>query len=406
LVPVPARPSTPPLRRASSALAWIASLTVLVALALPTAHLPLIALGVAIAFALAFPSRSWDAVDLAALALVAAWLISALASPLKVDAGPTLTCLAVAVGVARIRERRVALALVAGLVALGSLVLTQLAVLGAHAQLGGADRMAIYVALAEWGGYPELGLLGVTILPLVLGIGLHATTASAAVASAIVTTATGAGVLLSVSRAAWVACVVATGLLLVTTRLRRATLAVLLLVGLVGLVWVRVPLLSTYGSQLVSGKGSAPVGERTQAWRMATELWRERWAIGWGPDAYRQAFIAHFQTRVVFASVHAHNELLQIAVETGLVGVSAALWLAGATLRIAARGLRSSTGVLRGVRAGLLASLVGVAVRFQFDFFDPASGPQRVMIVVSIVAGLAVALGRLEQTPPGKAATG
>jgi O-antigen ligase len=404
LVPAPARTSTPLLRRVSPALAWIAALTVLVALALPTAYLPAIALGCAVAFALLFPSRSWDTVDLATLAFAAAWLVSALASPLKVDAGPTLTCLAVAWGVARIRDRRVVLALVAGLIALGCLVLTQVAVLSAHAQLSGADRPGEYIALAEWGGYPELGFLGVIVLPLVVGIGLHAPTTSSAAAAAIMAIAAGAGILLSVSRASWVASAAATGLLLLTTRLRRATLAVLLLVGLVGLAWARVPLLSTYGAVLVSGTASTPVGERTRAWRMATELWRERWLVGWGPDAYRQAFIAHFQAPAVFASVHAHNELLQIAVETGLVGVSAALWLAGATLTVAWRGFRSATGIVRGARAGLLAGLVGAAVRFQFDYFDPGSGPQRVMLVLSIVAGLAVALARIERTPPGKAA--
>ena len=405
MVPAPARTSTPSLRRASSALAWIAALTVLVALALPTTHLPLIALGCAIAFALAFPSTSWDAVDLASIAFAAVWLISAAASPLKVDAAPTLTCLAVTWSVARIRERRVALALVVGLVALGSLVLTQVAVLSAHAQLSGTERTGVYDALAEWGGYPELGFLGVIILPLILGIGLHASTISTAAASFIVATATGAGVLLSVSRASWVATAAATGLLLVTTHLRRAAVVVILLAALVGLAWARIPLVSTYGSLLVSGGGSQAVTDRTEAWRVATELWRERWLVGWGPNTYRQAFLARFETPAAFAGVHAHNELLQIAVETGLVGVSAALWLAGATLTVAFRGFRSATGIVRGVRAGLLASLVGVAVRFQFDYFDPASGPQRVMIVLSIVAGLAVALARLEHPTPGKAAT-
>lgn len=386
----------PRLRRLSSALAWIAALAVCAALALPAAPLLPIALGGALVFAVAAPSASWDAVDLAALAVAAAWLTSALASPLRVDAGPTLTCLALTVGVARIRDRRLALTLVAGLIALGSLVLTQVAVLSAHAQVSGGDRTGVYIALAEWGGYPELGFLGVIVLPLVLGIALHAATLGTGLAAAVVAAATGAGVLLSFSRASWVASAAATGLVLVMSRLSRAVAAALLLAGLLGLAWARVPLVSTYGSLLMARTGNTPVDERTNAWRMAAELWRERPLVGWGPNAYRQAFAARFPTPVHFASVHAHNELLQIAVETGLVGVSASLWLAGAVLVVAARGVRSAVGLVRGVRAGLLASLAGVAIRFQFDFFDPGSGPQRVMIVLAMAAGLAVALGRID----------
>ncbi len=393
-------------QRVSSALAWIASLTILAALALPVPHLPLAALGCAIAFTVAFPPASWDAVDLAALALAAAWLVSALLSPLRVDAAPTLTCLALGWGVARIRDRHVALTLVAGVVALGTLVLTQLAVLSAQALLSGAGRTGVFMALAEWGGYPELGFLGVIILPLLMGIGLHAASLSVALASAVVVTAAGAGVLLSISRASWLACGAATALLLATARARRAIPTVLVLISLLGLAWARVPIVSTYGSVLLTGDGTAAVTGRTQAWRMAAAVWRERWIVGWGPGVYRQAFAARFPTSTEFATVHAHNELLQIAVETGIVGVATALSLAGAVLVVACRGLRSRSGPLRGVRTGIMASLVGVAVRFQFDYFDPASGPQRVMIVLSMVAGLAVALGRLERRREATAAEG
>ena len=377
----------------------MASVTILAALALPIAHLPAIALGCAVAFALAFPPTSWDAVDLGALAVAAAWLGSALLSPLKVDAAPTLTCLALGWGVARIADRRVGLALVAGLVALGTLVLTQVAVLSTQALLSGADRTGVFRVLAEWGGYPELGVLGVIILPLLIGIGLHAAPLSVALA-------TGAGVLLSLSRASWVACGAAAALLVGTARRQRAIPTVLVLVGLVGLAWARVPVVSRYASLLVSGTANTPVDERTQAWHMASEVWRDRWIIGWGPNAYRQAFAARFPTPMTFASVHAHNELLHLAVETGVVGVGAALSLAGAVLVAAGRGLRSASGSLRGVRIGLMASLVGVAIRFQFDYFDPASGPQRVMIVLSIAAGLAVALGRLERRQETASAEG
>jgi O-antigen ligase len=362
---------------------------------LPTTHVAVIAVGCAIALALAFRSTSWDVVDLAAVALAAAWAIAAIASPLRVDVWPTLACVAITVGLARIREPRVALSLVAGLAALGALVLAELVVLSLHAQLKGGDRRSVYQALAAWGGYPELGFLGVIILPLVLGICLHAKRLDTALASALVALTSGAGVLLSFSRAAWVASAVGGGLVILTTGRRRATIALLLVAGLVAVAWLRVPLVATYGARLTMGAGNPAVDDRAQAWRMATEVWRARWLAGWGPNAYRQAFAARFPSPTEFARFHAHNQLLQVAVETGIIGAGAALWFGGALLALACRGLTSTSGVMRGVRAGLVASLVAVAVRFQFDFFDPAGEPKRVMILLSCIAGLAVALGRL-----------
>jgi len=372
----------------------VACITLIGAVALPGHYLLPIAVGGAAAFAAISPWREWSAVDAAAGALALAFGVSWLLSPLGVRPGPMLACLAVMWGTARIRTTRVAMALLAGVLAVGTLVLAQLAILSMHASEA-ERRPNAYGALSEWGGYPELGLLGSIVVPLLLGLALQARPRRVALAATLALAAASFGLMLSFARASWVSAALAAALLLVATRSRRGVFAIVLAVPLLVAAWAYIPRVSIYASMLFTSSGSVPVFERQEAWRFAWDLWGSRWLVGWGPGTYAQAFHLQFPGVITGgAQFHAHNTLLQTGVETGVLGVAAAVWLAGAVLLYAARGLRTARQTLRGVRMGLLAALLGLACRLQVDYFDPGYAPERVVIVLSIITGLAVAVSR------------
>jgi O-antigen ligase len=136
------------------------------------------------------------------------------------------------------------------------------------------------------------------------------------------------------------------------------------------------------------------VNARSEAWQLAWTVWRPRWLVGWGPGTYAEAYALRHPGSIADARFHAHNALIHTGVETGLLGAAAAVGLVLVVLLRAGRNLHAGDPIVRGIRLGLLASLIGVAARFQVDYFDPGSAPERVMVLLSIVAGLAVALGR------------
>jgi hypothetical protein len=63
--------------------------------------------------------------------------------------------------------------------------------------------------------------------------------------------------------------------------------------------------------------------------------------------------------------------------------------LAGTGRRLAAPGPLAAAA-----RLGLMCGLVAVALRFVVDYFDPAGAGMRVMLWLSMLAGVRLALGR------------
>jgi len=212
----------------------------------------------------------------------------------------------------------------------------------------------------------------------------------------VATLVTAAGVVLSASRAAWGAALVGVALVLIAHHRGRpwravaATAMAVALVATLVVAWLRPE----------PGGGAVPLGiasgSRIEAWSQAIQLWQERPLIGWGPASYHQVYARHYRQPAdalpADAQFHAHNAYLNLAVEAGVLGVASVLWLAGAVIA----GSRSRSApqgkMVAAARMGLVCGLLAVAVRFLFDYFDPAGAGMRVMLWLSMLAGLRLAL--------------
>lgn len=344
--------------------------------------------------AIAAQPRWYPRLDVPAALVGLAWLVSAWLAPLPgATAMPVLTCVLVVCGTARLPPA-IARALFAGCLALAVLLLAlvtayELATLGEL-------RSAAYPGLDGWGGYPEMGLLGVMTLPVALSLAIGSGPWEARAGAAVAALAAALGVVLSASRAAWGAAVVATALVLLAQRRNRLrTAAVATVVGVVLLVAGVATLSLRPRGTGGSGPVNVAVESRLAAWGQAIELWKARPLIGWGPASYQRVY-ANRHGDASDARFHAHSAYLHVAVETGVLGLVSALWLAAVVVAGAGSRAAPPGTMVAAARAGLVCGLIAVAVRFLIDYFDPAGAGVRLMLWLSALAGLRLAL----EAPP------
>ena len=106
--------------------------------------------------------------------------------------------------------------------------------------------------------------------------------------------------------------------------------------------WARVGLALTLLLALVAlvARGSADLlgsSGRSEMWAVAWEMFTASPLVGQGPSTYKAAWMA--ANPAAFDSGHAHNLYLNVAAETGLVGLAAGAWLIVALLRSLSRSL-------------------------------------------------------------------
>jgi len=384
--------------RARAAASALAGTGLLAGLALAGRELPIVMLVCALAAIVAQP-RWHPRIDVPAVVVGLIWLLSARLAPLPgATAIPMLTCVVVVCGAARL-PAGVARALLAGSLVLAVLVLALVAAF--ELATIGELRSVAYPGLDGWGGYPEMGLLGVMTIPVTLSLAIGGGPKEARAGAAVATFAAAAGVVLSASRAAWGAAVVAAALVLLAQRRDRwrtaaaaAVVGVLLLVA--GVVTTSLRPQGTGGS----GPLNVAAGSRVAAWGQAIELWKARPLLGWGPASYRRVYASRHNDQPGDAQFHAHNAYLHVAVETGVLGAASALWLA--VVVVAGAGMRGAPpgAMTVAARTGLVCGLIAVAVRFCVDYFDPAGAAMRAMLWLSVLAGLRLALAAPTSGPP------
>jgi O-antigen ligase len=383
-------------QRVRAACSGVAAAGLLVGLAIADTRLPAVALAGAL-LAIAAQPRWLPRLDVPGALVALAWVISLLFSPLPARAAavPMLTCVLVVVATARLPPR-IARTLFAGCLSMAVLVLALVAAFEL-AKIGEL-RSTTYPGLDGWGGFPEMGLLGVMTLPIALSLALGGGPRAARAGAVVATVSTAAGVVLSASRAAWGAALVGSILVVVARHRSRwrtvaAVAVAVTLLATLAVAWLRPP----------SGGGAVPLDiasrSRIEAWSQAVELWRQRPLTGWGPATYGQVYARHFNRsleaqsgRPVDAQFHAHSAYLHVGVETGVLGVASALWLLAAV--VAGTGTRAAAGgpMVAAARTGLVCGVIAVAIRFLIDYFDPAGAGMRVMLWLAILAGLRVAL--------------
>jgi len=149
-----------------------------------------------------------------------------------------------------------------------------------------------------------------------------------------------------------------------------ALLTAFLVVMIGGLFWIggnqftqRLASIHSEGQHELSG------GTRLTIDRDGLRMWRQRPLLGWGlgtfPDVYPQ--FRSFYTS--FFVNQAHNDYVQLLVETGVVGFAIALWFLVLTFRSALRQLENWTETPNGVlKAASLLGVIGILVHSLFDF--------------------------------------
>ena len=192
----------------------------------------------------------------------------------------------------------------------------------------------------------------------------------------------GACLILTFSRAGWIGMFVA-GLTLVvllaywwSVRLPRfwRTSAIPIAVGgLVGLVLVSMLVLPPFRDRVVSmfaGRGDSSNNFRINVWTAVLEMIRARPILGIGPGnvAFNQIYPIYQRAR--YSALSAYSILLEVAVETGFVGVTCFLWLLlvtfnlGLTILHRLRTIGDPVGLWL---LGAIATLLGMLSHGMFD---------------------------------------
>jgi O-antigen ligase len=201
---------------------------------------------------------------------------------------------------------------------------------------------------------------------------------------AIVTGLIGAAVLASWSRGAWLGAGAAMLAMIVALPRRLwlgLLLVTLLVVSVLGLdvvgilpasVLARLTDFTQYARiEDVRGVGindaNFAVIERLAHWQAALGMWRANFWNGVGFGDYEPAYADYRLLNWPIALGHAHNYYLNVAAETGLIGLVAYLFLWAAVLVQTWRVLRRAEGWWRGLGIGLLGAWMHFTVHHLFD---------------------------------------
>jgi putative inorganic carbon (HCO3(-)) transporter len=107
--------------------------------------------------------------------------------------------------------------------------------------------------------------------------------------------------------------------------------------------------------------------ERLAHWQVAREMWRDNPWLGVGFGNYAAVYPAYALGRWLDPLGHAHNYLLNIGAETGLVGISGYLIFWIFTFGVIWRAVRHTTGFNRTVVVGVAGALIHLHVHNLFD---------------------------------------
>lgn len=191
-----------------------------------------------------------------------------------------------------------------------------------------------------------------------------------------------AAILVTFSRSAWLATIVAAIYFIIVTaktlwnqRVKVVALVISLFIVAVFVSFVRVPGRNySFSERTLSAlnTGQGTVRTRLILWETTAALINKRPLIGYGPDSLSQQYPKYLpiEYRVIERAARidkAHNDILQVAATTGLLGVSAYLAIIFIFIYMAFGGADSRTS--KDIdRAALTSGLLGYLVAIQFSF--------------------------------------
>jgi O-antigen ligase len=317
------------------------------------------------------------------------------AAALRLDVGYALG-LALAVAVPAACSGAGAVRLLAGLTcAAGAVACATGLATGTHAssQFGGA--LIEGRAQGLFGQPNDLGAFAAAVLLLALGLAFGGGLSGAGrVAAGGVAAVAGGALALSLSRGSWIGTAVGLAVLLVLVRpaaRRRAAWtagALALAAGAVVLTAPGAPLVSVLLSRagtLVNGTRN-PYDDRPAIWRAAVRLWSQHPLLGVGPGGY-PLLAGRDEPLRVATPLHAHDVVLTVGAEQGLLGLVALVAVVATAVRTVARA-RTYRSPDEGVLVGAAAALGALLGQGLVDF--PLRNPV-LQILVWLLVGLLVA---------------
>lgn len=207
------------------------------------------------------------------------------------------------------------------------------------------------------------------------------------------------GLVLSLSRGAWIG--TAAGVLLLTwliPQLRRKVLGALVLISIAGACLMLIPTTASIASILVARLDSItsptnPYDDRPAIWAEATHQFLEHPLFGVGPSGYTAASVVEKSVLHARPAEHAHNLLLVMASEQGILGIVLlfGVIVSGVfgAVRLLRRQAREAIAAEQPLLAGICAALLSVLGQGMIDFplRNPVAGTS-VWLVVGLLAAL------------------
>jgi O-antigen ligase len=208
------------------------------------------------------------------------------------------------------------------------------------------------------------------------------------------------------TRGAWIGFAVGTAVWALATgraRLRESARPLLLLAAALALVTPLVLLSGPHQAAQISQISQRDSAEyREFLWRTTAPLVGRRPLLGWGPETLAQVYPAYGTPEFlrVFPDARRmrievdrpHNDFLQQAVSTGLLGLAAYVWLWGTVFRTGWRVARADPGGAA-LASGLLAGCAAYFIQLQFAFSYVSVAPV-FWSLVGILLGLSRIAGK------------
>lgn len=280
------------------------------------------------------PSRLFEISCLAYAAAVAlsSWLAPPPVDPSVWREALWFSILAIATARAAL-DARVRTAAVTALVATLAVLLT--AALGPRSNPETFGRFLYYPAMEQWGAYPEIGMLACIGAGAMMAVALAARRWPLRIAAAILTMFFMMILVVIQSRGAIVALAGLAAWLVVIAAIKwRERIVVFALVAAVvvtgALAWRYVDI-ARLKSQYGEDAAVYAVAERASHWAAAREMVRNHPLIGVGPGRFAREF-ANYRRDTTQPMKHAHNMVLNIAAETGLLALTPFLLIWGRLL--------------------------------------------------------------------------
>ena len=200
------------------------------------------------------------------------------------------------------------------------------------------------------------------------------------------------GIMLSLSRGAFVASLVATFVVLLAIfftgntkdsptdpgkrRIRRAGMCAALVLIAAGFLFLPTDSFMARFAELPSTEGVSSE-MRVQIWKDTTHLIRDYPLFGCGAGSYASCFLKYKKVAPMQTVDYAHNDYLQVVAEFGIIGFVAGVVLVCRFLQLALRGARrASSADQRYVAIAGLGAMVAILLHSMVDFnmYVPANG--------------------------------